>query len=150
MLFKNRHYWYCLLLQSCGALIIFWHGLPIYRSFIAGKVPEHTPRMVVYTWGAIAIALIHLGYWRALRLRPPLPRQPMPLLGHTVQFLGRIGLVFVGGLFALVFFVRQSTLEFALDHKAVALITVFSMFCYSKELDRLGAGLNDPLHPPPH
>ena len=60
------------------------------------------------------------------------------MLGHAIQFLGRLSFVFIGGLFGVVFFTRFEQLEFSIWKILFLLAVLFSLFCYTLDLDRLG------------
>ena len=57
---------------------------------------------------------------------------------HAIQFLGRLSFVFIGGLFGVVFFTRFEQLEFSIWKILFLLAVLFSLFCYTLDLDRLG------------
>ena len=49
------------MLELCGATIILWHGVPIYRELLAGNFNRAEP--LVKLWATGATALIQTGYW---------------------------------------------------------------------------------------
>ena len=59
------------------------------------------------------------------------------------MFLARLNFVFVGGLFSAVVIVRAADLEFVAWRAALLGGVLFSMFCFSIELERLGNRLLD-------
>ena len=59
------------------------------------------------------------------------------MLGHAIQFLGRLSFVFIGGMFSVVFFTRFEELEFSIWKALFLLAVLFSLFCYTLDLDRL-------------
>ena len=102
---------------------------------------EHTARQSdpgVFVLGAVAVILIQSTYWIRLRCFPPLRFKRHLVLGHAIQFLGRLSFVFIGGMFSVVFFTRFEELEFSIWKVLFLLVVLFSLFCYTLDLDRLG------------
>jgi len=58
--------------------------------------------------------------------------------------LGRLSFVFIEGLFSLVFFTRFEELEFSIWKALLLIAVLFSLFCYTLDLDRLGNALSEP------
>ncbi len=129
--------WLLFATESLGALIILWHGIPIYRRLLMGVTGQQAGGGVIL-WVSIGVAVIQVGYWVRLRCFPPPRFSRHLLLGHAIQFLGRLSFVFIGGMFGVVFFTRFHELEFSAWKVSVLLAVLFSMFCYTLELERLG------------
>jgi hypothetical protein len=123
-------------LELCGAGIVLWHGVPIYRELLAGNFNQAEP--LVKLWVALATALIQIGYWlRYLhQTLPALPRQV--LIGHILMFLARLNFIFTGGVFSAVFFVRFDQVKFSVSGTGLLILILFSMFCVSLDLERVG------------
>jgi hypothetical protein len=142
----NARFWGCFAAQTAGAILLLWNGVPIYRSFLSGeKDPGH--RILI---GALAIVgLIQPAYWtgRSVRLESP-ARVP---IGHIVLFVGRLAFVFVGGVFSAVFYARPAAAELSLFRLLLLVCVLFSLFCYTLEVERLGKALirgSAPTTPP--
>ena len=129
--------WLLFATESLGALIILWHGIPIYRRLLMGATNKQAGANV-FLWVSIAVAAIQVGYWIRLQCFPPPRFKRRLILGHATQFLGRLSFVFIGGLFGVVFFTRFQQLEFSVWKVSLLLAVLFSMFCYALELERLG------------
>jgi hypothetical protein len=125
-----------LVLELCGAGIVLWHGVPIYRELLAGNFNRAEP--LVRLWVTIATTLIQIGYWlRYLhQTSPSLPRRV--LMGHILMFLARLNFIFTGGVFSAVFFVRFDQVKFSLSGTGLLLLILFSMFCVTLDLERIG------------
>ncbi len=136
-------YWLLLASQSAGAGIILWKGIPIYRQLLLGE-PDPGPRLSIFLYALAALALIQPAYWLARRLPPPVRRVSRPLLAHLVIFLGRMVFIYVAGMISVVFYLRYADLRLAFWREALLLAVLFSMFCYTTELERLGKTLLDP------
>lgn len=139
---RNGPWIYPLLLavQTVGAAIILWNGIPIYRQIVA-DASQHTPKPETLILAVVAVMLIQGAYWLRQRLELPLPQQGNSLLGHLVLFLARLSLIFATAMFSVVFFLQPEGLQIS-SSRVVALVAVlFSMFCYTLELERLGRAL---------
>jgi hypothetical protein len=125
-----------LVFELCGATVVLWHGVPIYRELLAGNFNRAEP--IVRLWVTIATALIQIGYWlRYLRQpSPSVPRRVLP--GHILMFLARLNLIFTGGVFSAVFFVRFDQVKFSFSGTGLLLVILFSMFCVTLDVERIG------------
>jgi hypothetical protein len=126
-----------LVLELCGATVVLWHGVPIYRELLAGNFNRAEP--LVRLWVTVATALIQIGYWlRYLhQASPSVPRRV--LIGHALMFLARLNLIFTGGVFSAVFFVRFDQVKFSLSGTGLLFLVLFSMFCVTLDVERIGA-----------
>ena len=113
-----------------------WRADPI-DDFSWGTLPSKRIRSFSF-WGTVAVILIQSTYWIRLRCFPPLRFKRQLVLGHAIQFLWRLGFVFIGGMFSVVFFTRFKELEFSIWKVLFLLAVLFSLFCYTLELERLG------------
>ena len=126
-----------LVMELCGATIILWHGVPIYRELLAGSFDRAAP--LVRLWGTVATVLIQIGYWFRY-LHPTLPSLPRQvLIGHVLMFLARLNFIFTGGFFWAVFFVRFDQEKFSLSGTGLLFMILFSMFCVTLDVERIGA-----------
>ena len=71
-------------------------------------------------------------------VRPPLPRFASPLLGHIVQFLARMAFVLATSIFGFVFITQPPGFHMSAARHLVTVVGLFSLFCYTQELGRLG------------
>jgi hypothetical protein len=55
------------------------------------------------------------------------------------MFLARLNLIFTGGVFSAVFFVRFDQVKFSPSGTGLLLVILFSMFCVTLDLERIGA-----------
>jgi hypothetical protein len=126
-----------LVLALRGAGIVLWHGVPIYRELLAGRFNRAEP--LVRVWVTLATALIEIGYWfRYLhQAAPSLSRQVF--IGHVLMSLARLNFIFAGGVFSAVFFVRFDQAKFSLSGTGLLLVVLFSIFCVTLDIERIGA-----------
>src|SRR5947199_926028 len=105
--------WLFFAAESTGALMILWNGVPMHQRLLMGHTAQQAdPR--IFVLGAVAVILIQSAYWIRLRCFPPLRFKRQLVLGHAIQFLGRLSFVFIGGMFSVVFFTRIEELEFSI------------------------------------
>jgi hypothetical protein len=143
---EYREVTYVLLLavQIIGATFFVWRELPAFDQ-LAINPGEQLPYIAYDNLvPVITVSLIQIAYWYRL-LRIPIPFQRSNLfLSHLCLFLGRIGFIFGGALFSVVFFrhlpkLHQDTDVLILMLRGLLLvISLFALFCSALELERLG------------
>jgi len=139
--------WLLFTAESAGALMILWNGVPIHQRLLMGHTTQQAnPR--VFVLGAVAVILIQSAYWIRLRCCRPLRFKRQLVLGHAIQFLGRLSFVFIGGMFSVVFFTRFDELEFSIWKILFLLVVLFSLFCYTLDLDRLAKAFSEGMAEP--
>jgi hypothetical protein len=148
---------YLLLLvaQIIGALFFFLNVLPSFRQLLLnpGEQPPNDPHADLMT--LVAVVLMQIAYWyRQLRVAIPF-LGPNVILGHVFLFFGRLSFIFGSALFAAVFFRHLPELEQGADillsiRRGILLVgSLFALFCFTLELERLGQALgNGPESPP--
>ena len=86
---------------------------------------------------------MQISYWVSYRLRPPLPQFHNAPLGHAVLFLARMVYVLPTAVFGFVFVAQTPEFEIPVFRCLVLLLGLFSLFCYVRELERLGRVFTD-------
>lgn len=123
--------------ETIGAVILFWHVVPHYRRVLVDPASfEARPETLV--WALSSIALMQVGYWLRYRVRPPLPQVAHALLGHVLQFLGRMGFVLATSVCSFMFITPKPGFYMPASRYVVAIAGLFAIFCYTQELQRLG------------
>lgn len=128
-------------LQTLGAAIFVYNAVPHYRHVLADPA-GHEAQAETLVWSLSAIVLIQLGYWIRFRAHTPLPEFTNALLGHSVQFIGRMGFVLATSVFGFVFITQKPGFHMPAFRYVVTLVVLFSVFCYQHELDDLGKALS--------
>lgn len=132
-----RLYPFLLAIEMAGAVTILWHGVPIYRSLLEKTFVEHVDGSVV-AWAIAGIVLIQAAYWLStFKVFPSLAVSPHVFAGHAIAFIARLNFVFVSGLFATLVYARGPEIEFVAWRALMLAAVLFSMFCFSLELERL-------------
>jgi hypothetical protein len=122
--------------QTIGAVVLFWTGLLLYRQVLAD--PSHEPELWPIVGSLSSIALMQISYWVSYRVRPPPPQFQNALLGHAILFLARMVYVLPTAIFGFVFVAQRPEFDIPVFRCLVLLLGLFSLFCYVRELERLG------------
>ncbi len=143
-----RRYTILLAAQTLCALIVLVNIHASVRLLVENiGTPHLSPRESVVQL-LLAAALGQACYWYRLhRVALPAIRRNLPL-GHLLAFASRIGFIFGSALFS-VYFLRHAPV---VDLSTVNLVwrgglllaILFSLYCYTLELERLGAALQAP------
>src|ERR1700733_6228876 len=131
---RIRLYGLLLLVQTTGFIIILWQGAPVYRRILAGSEgPNADPGALILA--TLAVALIQGAYWLRTAFVASLALSPKVFLSHVVLFGGRLSFIFGAALFAAIMYYRFPDLEKSIPRAAVFVGVLFSIFCYSLELE---------------
>ena len=123
--------------QTVAAVVLYWTGLLLYRQVLAD--PRSYPvQPWTSVWSLSSIVVMQIGYWISYHLPPPLPRFRNVLLGHAVLFLGRMAFVLSTSAYGFVFVARRPEFEIPVFQCIVLLLGLFALYCYVRELERLG------------
>src|SRR4029077_1182338 len=136
-----------LIIETIGAAILCWKGIPLYRMVVADPTSFET-RERIWIWSLIAIALVQIGYWLRYRIRPALPQLHNVLLGHIVLFVSRVSFVVATCVFSFVFIAYKLEGQMDAARYILTVVGLFSLFCYTFELQRLGSALIGPEQRP--
>jgi hypothetical protein len=127
-------------IQTIGVAILFWNGVPLYQEVLADPA-SFEPRPEPLIWGLSSIALMQIGYWISDRVRPAPPRLANRLLGHVTLFVGRMSFVLATSVFSFLFIAQKPGFHLPVSRYVIALFGLFSLYCYTRELERLGRAL---------
>ena len=81
---------------------------------------------------------MQVSYWVSHRVGPPPPRFKNALLGHAILFLARMVFVLPTSIFGFVFVAHRPEFDIPVFKCLILLLGLFSLFCYVRELERLG------------
>jgi hypothetical protein len=127
-------------METIGAVIFYWKGLPLYRLLSADPTAYGT-HDETRLWSVSAIALIQVGYWVRYRIGPALPKMANSALGHFVLFLSRLVFTLATAVFSFVFISRKLASAMPVLRYVVTLAGLFSLFLYTQELQWWGNAL---------
>lgn len=130
-------YWVLLAAQTVGAAVITWNGLPIYRELV--EVPsKHVAQASTLVWSGSMAVVIQISFWLCRRHFPTLPHTGSVFFGNVLLFLSRLCFILATSTFSVVFILRPEQLMIPPLNCMMLLVVLFSVFCYTQELERLG------------
>ncbi|MDN3570161.1 hypothetical protein QWZ18_05915 [Methylobacterium longum] len=139
-----------LILQTAAASCLVWIILPIFRRMISrlGEPVDLELWRLATVIGCIIV--LQSCYWIRLQRVPICIPFCNVVVGHLLLFASRASFFFGGAFFSVLFFRHVPELS-ALPPlgqgfvKALAVLAIlFSLFCYSLELERLGKAIEGP------
>ena len=95
-----------LAMQTVGAVIIYWKGIPLYQQLEADPT-SYAERDETGAWSIAATVLIQTGYWVRYRLRPAMPHPVNVFGGHVLLFVARLVFVLATAAFSFVFITQE-------------------------------------------
>jgi hypothetical protein len=134
---KTALYWILFLGQTIGDGTILSHLIPLFRQLVtSGLVEKAPPKILVLA--LLGVTIIQVCYWLDLYWFATLRLNYNPLLGHLILFLSRLNFIFAAGVFSAVYLVRFNELDISFWGLVLLSTVLFSIFCYTLELERLG------------
>jgi hypothetical protein len=134
---KIAVYWILFLGQAVGDGTILSHLIPLFRRLVAsGVLDKASPKILILA--VLGVTLIQVCYWLDQYWFATLRLNYNPLLGHLVLFLSRLNFIFAAGVFSAVYLVRFNELDISFWGFVLLSTVLFSIFCYTLELERLG------------
>lgn len=120
--------------------MILRYSLPLYRRAVADP-SAHQASVEILIWGLAAVVLMQVGFWIRHRLQPPLPRFQNALIGYLILFMGRMAFLLATAIFAFVFITQRPEFHLPVSRYLLTLAGLFSLFCYTQEVERLAKSL---------
>ena len=146
---NNIRYVFLMVIETAAAMFLFYTIFPIFRQVITqlGKPQDISPYQQVAVAGGALV--LQACYWVRFRwVAVPAPFRNA-LVRHLFLFASRVSFFFGGALFSVFFFRHVPELDQfpSFIQGAVKLLEVllvlFSLFCYSLEIERLGRAKED-------
>ena len=135
-------YWAFVGIQSLGQLIILVLGIPAYRRLLDGQAfDEGQIPTGIALWLGAAVILSQVAYWANFRSGFAGWPKNHWLFGHLTLFLARLNFIFIAGVFSASVFLRYDVIDFTLLNLGLLVAVLFSGFCYTLELERIGRSL---------
>jgi hypothetical protein len=139
-----------LVLQTAVASSLLWMILPIFRRMVShlGEPQDLDPWRLAIIGGGVVV--LQSCYWVRLRYVPIFVPFRNVLVGHLLLFSSRASFFFGGAFFSVVFFRHVPELGVlppfgqAAAKGTTIIVILFSLFCYSLELERLGKAFEEP------
>ena len=130
---ENKNYLLLLLPQVIGVSLIMWKCLPLYWK-IKNQDVFLIPSIILYI--AAGVILIQIPYWikHHKKISPKLNRSPF--LSVSTSFVSRALIIYIGSIFS--FLIVEATKLSQWDKFfLLTLAVVFSIFCFTRELDEI-------------
>jgi hypothetical protein len=126
-----------LILEVVGAVVLIANGLPIYRKMLYAP-NEQIQHYGALLWALAATGLIQVGYWVRYYGRTPILHFDNAFAGHIVLFISRLSFLFATSAFGYIFITGNVDLEISWLRYLVFTLGLFSLFCFVRELEKLG------------
>ena len=135
-------------IQMFGSDFIVWQDLPAFRQLVLS--PGEQQASTAYDGNTVLAVLFAMqaAYWYRL-LRVAIPFRGPSLALSLFLFLGRLNFIFGSALFSIVVFRHVPELGSGIDillmarRGVVLVISLFALFCFTLELERLGVALGE-------
>jgi hypothetical protein len=131
----RRRYVFCALIELVGMVLILWDGVPLFRHLMQAEQVATLGDHAVLSIGAV---LVQATYWTALRAPPPFDLPDNPFLAHVALFVSRLSFIFASGVFSVAVYRYSDVLDFKVVGSAIMMAALFSVFCFSRHLERIG------------
>jgi hypothetical protein len=140
---------YALLLagQTIGSIFLLSQCIPIYSRLLENPGSPQRLEPVMVTATVLSIMLIQCAYWyRVFNVALPVQNTRV-VYGHLVLFTSRLGFIVASSLFSFVLFRHLPEFNFVgnwlsfLWRAGLLLALLFSLYCFTNELERLGTAL---------
>lgn len=118
-----------------AASATFWKGRTVYRHFLLREPAANTSDLLVIL---VAVIAIQIAYWSVLIGPPPFEIRKNVFAASVVLFLSRLSFMLAGALFSIVVFVRFEELDIHAQGLAIFAAVLFTIYCFSRWLERLG------------
>lgn len=146
-----RSYLVCLTFLSVAAFAILFAIGRAFRTVVDNLGALHSMPLMESILLTGVLFTFQLVYWYRIR-NIDLPEWRSAVLGHLVGFASRLSFIFGGALFS-VFFLRHApdlnSSEGAivlLPRVAILMVSLFCLYCYTLELERLAKALTPHLN----
>ena len=137
---KIALYWILFLGQIIGDATIVSHLVPLFRRLVTSGLDEK-PSPKTFVFAALGVTIIQVCYWLGQHWFATLRLRYILLLGHVILFLSRLNFIFAGAVFSAVYLVRFYEAQISPFGFVWLSAVLFSIFCYTLELERLGRAL---------
>ena len=126
-----------LILEIVGAVLLIFNGLPIYRKMLY-EANSEIQNYGTLIWAFVATAMIQIGYWVRYYGKTPILHLDNAFVGHLVLFISRLSFLFATSAFGYIFITGNVNFEISWLRYLVFTLGIFSLFCFVRELEKLG------------
>jgi hypothetical protein len=133
-------FWILFLGQTIGDAVILSRLIPLFRRLVtSGHYEKMPPKTFIFA--VLAVIIIQVCYWLNQHWFVTIRLVHYPLFGHLALFLSRLNFIFAGAVFSAVYLVRFNEVDISVWGFMLLSTVLFSIFCYTLELERLGRAL---------
>ncbi|MGO9684682.1 MAG: hypothetical protein ACLPTZ_19255, partial [Beijerinckiaceae bacterium] len=127
--------------STCRSFATISSGVYLFFGIaVLLHVKRHTSGRTTFL-GEDHVGLMQGAYWLRTAIISTLRLPPNVFLNHIVLLFSRLSFIFGGALFTAVIYLRLPDLEKSIPRFVVLVAVLFSMFCYSRELEWLATEL---------
>lgn len=120
-------------LLAAGAT--FWKGREVYRQLYLHQTTASVSNLIIIL---ISVAVIQAAYWTVLHAPPPFVIRKNHFIAHVILFLSRVSFMLAGALFSIVVLVRLEELSIRPHGLLTFIAVLFTIYCFSRWIERLG------------
>ena len=141
------------LAQAIGATYLFWECVNVYWGLVEDVGETQLLNRTMTALTLVSVMLLQCSYWYRL-FKVDLPVQTKRVfLGHLVLFASRLCFIIASALYSFVIFRHLPEIELLtswttlLWRGVLFFLVLFSIFCFTSELERLGNAWRDQDRP---
>jgi hypothetical protein len=137
------------LAQTAASTVLFFAVFPLFQKVILQSGQPQVLDAATAVASMAAVLLVQACYWARYRYVPVWAPVRSVLAGHLLLFASRVSFFFGGALFSAIFFRHVPQLEMlpplgqSLVKGCGVMVLLFTVFCYSLELERLGRAIEE-------
>jgi hypothetical protein len=132
-------FWCLLAVQFAGTQMILWGGLPIYQRLLTpGRQGASAAEVAT---GFVAVIVMQMAHWPAVRLRQTLQFGRNVVLGHILNWLGELSIFFTAALCTLIVFNGFGELPLELWKLSGLAAVTFAVSAYKYQIMSVGGAM---------
>lgn len=135
--------------QTAGSTVLFFAVFPLFQKVIQQSGQPQVLDSLTAVSSMAAVLLTQICYWVRYRFVPIWAPVRSAIVGHLLLFASRVSFFFGGALFSAIFFRHVPQLATlppfgqSLAKGCGVMVMLFTVFCYSQELERLGRAIEE-------
>ncbi|PZM15759.1 hypothetical protein [Rhizobium tubonense] len=150
----DKRYTLLFFAQALGSLSLISQCVPIYARLLDDPGTPQRFGVAMVVVAGLSVVLVQTAYWyRVFNVILPV-RTKRVVVGHLILFASRLGFIVASALFSIVLFRHLPEIDFAQNWSTflwrglLLLAVLFTLFCFTTELERLGSAMRGPERQP--
>lgn len=135
----SRRFGVLVAIETVGAVVLYAKWLPLYRQIVRDPA-GHEPQNATLVWVLANSVVMLIAYFGFVH-EPPTFQRKHRLAGLLVLFVGRLCFLLPTAIFSLLFISNALQGVLPWPRYLAILIGLFAMFCFTRDLERLGQRL---------